>query len=347
MVALQGKELNIQSGEEPGKCIHEYRKDNHEHLTKYTVTPWYIYPDGVLRNYDSLDSTPLFLIASFKFWKISGDNSFLNLILPNIKLALDWMLIYADTNGDGFFDYRIHPERTHGGLEVQNWMDSGESLFHEDGTPMQYPIAPVEVQAYSYAALKSWGNYFSTSLPIYSNTLLERAHRLKNDFNSKFIYSEDKRINLASGIDGGNNIIKTIRSSAGHCLWAITDKNDTILEEKYIQPVVERIARPDLFEPSAGIRTLSSSSLKFEPNSYHNGSIWPHDSGIILQGLRNFKFDTLADQVSDAITLAISHFQTPVELFAFDGNSYQEYRSPSGQTACKKQAWCAATLLIL
>jgi glycogen debranching enzyme len=91
---------------------------------------------------------------------------------------------------------------------------------------------------------------------------------------------------------------------------------------------------------------LSSKSSGFKANSYHNGSIWPHDSGLILQGLRDFGFSNRAEQLSNAIASAINHFQTPVELFSFD-DSYQEYSSDNGQAACKKQAWSAATLLIL
>ncbi len=346
LVSFQGKEVNVQSGEEPGKCIHEFRKNNHDHLTKKPKKPWYAYPDGTLRNYDSLDSTPLFLMAVYKYWKITRDKKFLNAILPNIKFALDWILLYADNNKDGFLDYRLHPKRTFGGLAVQNWMDSDESLFHEDGRLINYPVAPVEVQAYAYASLKAWGNYFSPVLPGYGAKLIARANRLKRDFNNKFIYFKKGKFNLASGVDNRGNLITAERSSMGHCLWAELDKGDIILHEKYIPLLAKRVLEPDLFEPLAGIRTLSSMSVKFDPNSYHNGSIWPHDSGIILQGLRNFGFNAQAERVSRAIVSAINYFKTPLELFGFDG-SYIEYKSLSGQAACRKQAWSAATLLIL
>jgi glycogen debranching enzyme len=341
---FQGKKINIQSGEEPGKCIHEFREDSYSHLMTGEF-PWFIYPDGKLRNYDSLDSTPLLLMAIYRYWKITKDKKFIESILPKIKLSLDWIFIHGDNNGDGFLDYRIHPERTYGGLSVQNWMDSKESLFHEDGRPVRYPVAPAEVQAYTYSALKCWGNYFSDELPTYANILFEKAYNLKKNFNERFIFTVDGRINIASGLDGDGNLITAARSSMGHCLWAAID-NDGILEDKYIQPAVNRILGSDLFEPLAGIRTLSSASSKFDPDSYHNGSIWPHDSGMILQGLRNFGFNNQGDQVRTAIASSINYFQTPIELFAFDG-SYREYKSQNGQTACKKQAWCAATLLIL
>src|SRR5439155_13550066 len=114
LLFLQGKEINIESGEEPGKCIHEYRENNYEKYIN-SPKPWNIYPDGTLRNYDSLDSTPLLLIAIHKYWKISGDEEFIATALPNVELALGWMATFADSNNDGFLDYRPHPERICGG----------------------------------------------------------------------------------------------------------------------------------------------------------------------------------------------------------------------------------------
>jgi glycogen debranching enzyme len=150
LAALQGTDINIESGEEPGKCIHEYRPSDHERLTKHAAQPWYVYPDDEMRNYDSVDSTPLFLMTIHAYWKKSGDDDFVETLMPNIRAALMWITMYGDNNGDGFIDYRFHPDRSHGGLSVQSWMDSGESIFYEDNdTRPPYPIAPVEVQAYT------------------------------------------------------------------------------------------------------------------------------------------------------------------------------------------------------
>jgi glycogen debranching enzyme len=162
LALLQGKEVNRESGEEPGKCIHEWRPSGHEHLTKHLETPWYLYPDDVMRNYDSVDATPLFLIAIHTYWNITKDENFLLAMNGAINGAITWVLDYADSNGDGLIDYQFHLERTHGGLRTQSWMDSTESVFfeHDSATP-SYPIAPVEAQAYAYAALAKWGEYFA------------------------------------------------------------------------------------------------------------------------------------------------------------------------------------------
>ena len=159
---LQGRSEVLESGEQPGKIIHEFRPDNHEHLTALSESPWFIYPEGHMRNYDSVDSTPLFLRAVSEYLRLTGDTSFAVSLLPNVRAALRWMMEYGDSNHDLFFDYQFHPERTFGGLSVQSWMDSTESLFYEDDPARPpYPVAPVEVQAYAWSALRAWGDYFS------------------------------------------------------------------------------------------------------------------------------------------------------------------------------------------
>lgn len=346
---LQGREVNIESGEEPGKCIHEFRSSGHEHLTKNPADPWYVYPDGAMRNYDTVDATPLLLMALYEYYRLSDDRAFLEQIMPNVERALDWVLTYGDSNDDGFIDYRFPPERASGGLKTQNWMDSSESLFHEDGNPVAYPIAPVEVQSYAYVALKAWAHYFKELLPARSLQLEYRANTLKEMFNQRFVLRDGGSFGLAFAIDGEGKQLTSARSSMGHCLWASwEDENgnkESILDEKYIPLLVKRLMAPDLFESRAGMRTLSSASKNFDPYSYHNGSIWPHDTSIIMAGMETFGFTQEAAELRVALLSAYTHFQTPIELFVFAEGEYREYRSSGGQEACKKQAWSAAGLV--
>lgn len=346
---LQGKEINIESGEEPGKCIHEYRPANHEHLTKNAKFPWYIYPDNIMRNFDSVDSTPLFLITAYRYWQISKDDQFMSEILPNIRLAIDWILKYSDNNNDGFIDYWLNPERKHGGLTTQSWMDSRESVFHEDGTTPSYPIAPVEAQSYAFLALRLWSNYFAATETPLSEHLDSEADRLKKRFNETFTIREGETISLAAGIDGAGKLLTSARSSMGHCLWASLEEIDggreSIISDEFIPAIVNRLLSPDLFAPQAGIRTLSTSSRAYSPQSYHNGSIWPHDTSIVAGGFEIFGFKHEADQVRRALISALTHFNTPIELFVYADDKFSEYLSPLGQGACKKQAWSAAALL--
>jgi glycogen debranching enzyme len=349
LTELQGKQVNIESGEEPGKCIHEFRVDNHEHLTKHLSEPWFVYGDNTMRNFDTVDATPLYLIAVHEYFKQSDDQETLNNILENVELALNWIIKYGDSNNDGFIDYYFSPERKFGGLRSQSWMDSTESLFHEDGEPFSYPIAPVEVQAYCFAALKSWGNYFKQRDEDKHKRYTEQADYLKQIFNDRFVFDTPDNFTIAFALDGKGKQFLSPRSSIGHILWSVfeddTGNIECILYKNYIQKLVERIMKSDLFEENAGVRTLSKLSKEYNPMSYHNGSIWPHDTSIIISGLENFGFTSEANKVKKALLNAYEHFQTPLELFVYN-DGFMEYKSENGQTACRKQAWSAASLLL-
>lgn len=349
LVSLQGTGVVIESGEEPGKTIHEYRPSNHEHLTKHSVSPWYVYDDSTMRNYDSVDATPLFLIAVHRYMEAVGSPEAITEFLPAVYSALDWIFVYGDSDHDGFIDYRFHPERSSGGLKTQSWMDSSESVFFEDGAEdPAYPIAPVEVQAYTYAALKLWAEYFMDSYSARARLIDDKAESLKREFNTRFIAQDVLGLFVAFALDGNGRQLATPRSSMAHCLWAGVSGSDGkrtgILADEYVKPLVERLMKNDLFVSQAGIRTLSSESKHFQANSYHNGSIWPHDTSMIAEGLDDFGFNKEAIKVRKAMQKAIGYFRTPIELFVYD-KTYGEYLSPTGQTACRKQAWSAAGIL--
>lgn len=347
---LQGKETQIESGEEPGKLIHEFRPDNHAHLTGRAESPWYTYPAGEMRNYDSVDSTPLFLMAAHTYLRVGGKAAFIESIMPNIQAALGWLLHSADHNGDGFVDYLFPAERTFGGLKVQSWMDSSESLFYEHSLdPLErppYPIAPVEVQAYAWAALRGWADYFTRHAKDENERklgqeLFEKAVALKKAFNLSYILRTPVRgkfASLAYALDGEGKPLISARSSMGHVLWAVYER-ESILERDYIDGLRKRLLARDLFIEKAGIRTLTSHSIHYDPLSYHNGSIWPHDTAMLALGLENFGYTEDATRVRDALLNAYSHFKTPIELFGY-ARGFREYKA-----ACRTQAWSAAALL--
>ncbi|OGF25659.1 hypothetical protein A2303_06670 [Candidatus Falkowbacteria bacterium RIFOXYB2_FULL_47_14] len=349
LAALQGKNDNIESGEQPGKIIHEYRIDNHERLTARAVKPWYIYSDGTMRNYDSLDATPLFLIAAYRYWQYSGDNEFIQNLLAPIKAALLWIDEYGDTDNDNLIDYRLDPGRNHGGLICQNWMDSTESLFHDDGTPPVFPVAPAEAQGYAYMSLRLWARFFRARDGEFSVRLTRSADRLKASFIERFIVNRNNETAFASNVDSTGPMI-TARSNIGHLLWSCLNKTDDggtdcIVPDAHIPALVKRILSPDLYEPKAGIRTLSRLSGNFDPRGYHNGSIWPHDNSLIAEGLDNLSYHEEARRLRRAVLDSLYYFKTPVELYAFDNNRHQEYVSRQGQSACRQQAWSAAAML--
>lgn len=350
MVTLQGSRRNRESGEEPGKFIHEYRKDHLERLTDI-ANPWFVYPDGILRNYDSLDSTPLTLIAIYKYWQISEDSQFLLTALPAVEAGLSWILNWADLDKDTLVEYDL-PKRKHGGLLVQSWTDSHESIKQADGSFPKYPIAPIEVQAFAWLALKLWSDYYQTSDPEFSRKLAKTAQKLKKVFNQKFIIKDQGLYFGAQALNGDKKPIKTITGNPLLCLWATFEKNgirECIVDPHYLRDFVKRAFSKDLFDPAAGIRTMSTKSTTFNPHrdSYHNGSFWPILNGLIHEGLEIWGFKRQAQKLKLAALKPILYFGTPLELYIKNGRKFLEYQSPSGQNGCRIQAWSAAATLDL
>lgn len=357
LVALQGKSVNIDSGEEPGKFIHEYRKDNFDHLVN-REKPWYVYPDGILRNFDSIDSTPLALIAIYKYWKVTRDGEFLLRVLPAVESGLDWIMQYGDRDQDYLLEYEVHPERKHGGLLVHSWTDSLESLQKTDGSMPSYPIAPVEVQGYAWLALRLWANFFKINkLGIanqdYSLKLKNFAKNLKRKFNKKFIFKDQGLYYAAQALDGNKNKVVTITGNPLLLLWASYrkyGKKYSIIERKYVPDLVKRAFKSDLFDKDAGIRTMSTKSPTFnsKQDSYHNGSFWPKLNGMAHEGLVRWGFISEAVKLRKASLRPIKYFGTPIELYTKDENGlYQGYKNSYGQESCRIQAWTAATALDL
>lgn len=352
LVSLQGRESNIESGEQPGKFIHEYRKDKYEMLIN-RKDPWYVYPDKKLRNYDSIDSTPMSLIAIYRFWEQTKDDHFLLEVLPSVEKGLNWIYTYADLDKDDLIEYELSPKRKYGGLPVQSWTDSRDCLVMPDGKFPLYPIAPVEVQGYGWLALRLWADFYLRHSPDFGRKLFLKAQSLKKKFNKSFIFRDQNLFFTAQALDGNKNMIKTVTGNPLLLLWATYFEKggmkETILEEKYIKDIVKRSFQSDMFEPDAGIRTMSTKSLTFNPgvSSYHNGSFWPKLNGMAYEGLLNWNFTDEAVRLRDATLKPIAYFGSPMELYIKDGEKYLNYRSEFGKEGCRHQAWTAATVLDL
>ncbi len=340
---LAGTEFNDQSGEAPGKFIHEYRVDKFEHLTN-----WYLYPGPVMKNYDSIDATPLGLVAMCKYFLMTHDGDFLRQVLPAVKKGLHWMMEYGDIDGDGLLEYEFSPERN-GGLHVQSWTDSEDSLRQADGSFPDYPIAPVEVQGYVFWALKLWSDFFGEQWPELSLF----ASYLKYSFQEKFVYQEGEYQFLAQALDGNKKQIKTVTGNPLLLLWSTYEGlwgKEAVIDASLITDLVHRSFKADLFDDTAGIRTMSISSPTFNSgqDSYHNGSFWPKLNGLAYEGLINWGYLEEARRLRQASLLPLAHFATPIELYTkgADGG-YLEYKNASGQVSCRNQAWSAAVMLDL
>ena len=350
LINLQGKETNLESGEEPGKFVHEFRKEKFEHLLRF-AKPWYVYPEGVLKNYDSLDSTPLALIAIYQYWQLTQDHEFLISVLPAVESGLNWIISYGDIDKDGLLEYVLPSEREHGGLVVQSWTDSNESLLQADGSFPLYPIAPVEVQSYAWLALRVWSDFYNQHSPEFGKKLLSQSQKMKDAFNSMFLTRDHELIFAAQALDGQKNQIPTITGNPLITLWSTyqnQDYKEAIVEKEILDQFVKRAFVDDLFDADGGIRTMSTLSSTYNPNSdsYHNGSFWPVLNGLISEGLTKWNYIHQANQLKEASLKAIYYFDAPIELYMknADGN-YMEYLAPSGQVGCRTQAWSAAAVL--
>jgi glycogen debranching enzyme len=358
LTALTGRHHNLESGEEPGKFIHEYRKEKYEHLFALPK-PWYVYPDRILRNYDSLDATPLALIAIHKYWQVTGDGAFLRQVLPSVERGLQWIISYGDKDSDSLVEYDFPKERTHGGVEVQSWTDSLESLKRKDASMPPYPIAPVEVQGYVWLAFRLWSDVYAQNITqgkkaaVFAKKLAKKAHTFKKRFNETFIFKDNNLFFAAQALDGNKKQIQTVTGNPLLLLWSTYSENgelESILEEKYVDDFVKRVFLPDMYHPKAGIRTMSSQAQTFNPgqDSYHNGSFWPVLNGMIHEGLQVWGYQKEAKALREATLLPIVHFGTPIELYILDNKeNYMEYKNLQGQVSCRVQAWSAAAALDL
>lgn len=314
---------------ERGKILHELRVGELANLGR---VPFDLY-------YGSVDATPLFVWLLGQYMKNSGDWDFLKLMEEKLHAALEWIL-HALSAGDGFIYYQ---RRAESGLENQGWKDSHDAICFQNGRVVRdHPVALVEVQGYAYAALRE-GAWMLEKLggARQAEHLTQQAAHLKCRFNEAFWLKEEKYFALAlTRGPAGEEVVDAITSNPGHGLLT------GIISEEKISPVVERLLSEELFS-GWGIRTLSSHCAAYDPKSYHNGSVWPHDNALILLGLLQWGFHKEARRIAEGLLEAASAFnwQLP-ELFA--GFTRQEGRGPVAyEGACKPQAWAAGSSFVL
>ncbi|WP_258804757.1 glycogen debranching N-terminal domain-containing protein [Pseudarthrobacter sp. NS4] len=320
LAGLQGSTVDPDSEEEPGRIPHEVRLGVTAGLSL-----------GGTAYYGTADATPLFvaLIGEVSRWGLSGD--IIESLLPHADRALDWIEQYGDRDGDGFVEY-LRPNDH--GLVNQGWKDSWDGINFADGTMAEAPIALCEVQAYVYSA------YIGRSLlarwsgdGALEHHWAERAAELKKAFNEKF-WLPDKGY-FAVALDKDKRPVDGLTSNIGHCLWL------GIVDEDKAPSVVEHLMSPQMFT-GWGIRTLASDMGAYNPVSYHNGSVWPHDTALVATGLMRYGFVEEARRVATGLFEAAEHFGGRLpELFC--GFDRGEFAGPVPYpTACSPQAWAAA-----
>jgi glycogen debranching enzyme len=322
LAETQAKTLDPSCDAEPGKILHEARNGEMARLGEVPFK----------RYYGTVDATPLFVMLAGMYFDRTGDIGTIAAIWPNIKAALVWINTYGDADGDGFVEYA---SQTESGLVNQGWKDSHDSIFHANGALASGPIALCEVQGYVFAA-KTEAAKLAHRLGEYDleAKLRTEAQVLRKKFDSAF-WCEDIGT-FALALDGSKTPCRVRTSNAGHALFT------GIATPERAARVAETLVGPASFS-GWGIRTVASSEVRFNPVSYHNGSIWPHDNAIIVLGFARYGFLSQAAQVFTAIYEAAAYqdLRRLPELFC--GLTRKPRRGPTAYpAACAPQAWASA-----
>lgn len=321
----QASEYDTRKAAEPGKILHEARLGE---MAALGEIPFGLY-------YGSVDSTPLYIILAGAYWRRTADTALIKKIWKHIEYAIHWMDYYGDVDGDGFVEY-IPDEQ---GLRNQGWKDSQDSVFHENGALAEGPIALCEVQAYAYAARMN-ASFLASILgkEELSIRLAREAAELKIKFNEVF-WDESLGCYILA-LDRSKRPCRVISSNAGHTLLCGIADPDKAAR-------VARVLTTNPLFSGWGIRTVSAEAALYNPMSYHNGSVWPHDNALSALGLSNYGLKDECEKVFTGIFEAslFMEFHRLPELFC--GFHRREGSAPTlYPVACSPQTWASGALLL-
>ena len=328
LIAHQGQKEDPFTEEEPGRILHEYRRGEMANCREIPFIPYY----------GTVDATPLFLMLLEAYIRWTNDLDFLRKHWAHAEAAAHWMRHYGDRDGDTFLEYAKTSET---GLVNQGWKDSWDSISYRDGRLSEPPIALCEVQGYAYAAYQAM-SYLANRLGLRKEQEHWRsvAQTLRTNFLRDFWWEEENTFYLA--LDGQKQPCNVVASNAGQCLWT------GIVPDEWAQPIVDRLLADDIYT-QWGIRTLSAREQRYNPMSYHNGSVWPHDTALVAAGFaRVGRKKEAGDMLGHlyGVSLYYEGARLP-ELFC--GFTRQRGFGPTRYpVACSPQSWAAgAPFLVL
>ena len=327
LARMQGTRENPATDEQPGKIMHELRRGELARAGEIPHVPYY----------GTVDATPLWLILLHEAWRWTGDEALVRSLLPNAERALDWIDRYGDLDGDGFIEYATTSEK---GLANQGWKDSRDGVPFPDGTLPTPPIALVEVQGYVYDAKIRMASLFEAfGQPERAELLRRQAATLREEIHRRFWLDHIGTFALA--LDGDKVPIPTVTTNAGHLLWS------RVPDAAQAERMAGVLLGPAMFS-GWGIRTLSAAEPVYNPMSYHDGSVWPHDNGIVAMGLSLYGHTRAALPVLSALhdaAVGMRYHRLPELYCGFQrANGIRPVLYP---VSCSPQAWAAGALFML
>lgn len=327
LASTQATEAIPASDAEPGKILHESRLGEMARLKEVPFA----------RYYGSVDATPLFVMLAAAYYERTADRDFIKQIWPSIDLALRWIDEYGDRDGDGFVEYS---RQSSTGLEQQGWKDSRDSIFHANGDLVQGPVALCEVQGYVYAAQRGAAMLAAAlGLDARAQALDQQARTLQGRFEEAFWCEGIATYALA--LDGKKRPCRVRASNAGQCLFT------GIANRDHARQVGETLLGDDFFS-GWGIRTLGSTEVRYNPMSYHNGSVWPHDNALIASGLARYGLRDSALKIATGLfdVSRLVDLRRLPELFC--GFTRRPSDGPIlYPVACAPQSWAVASVFLL
>jgi len=321
LAASQAEADDPAADAEPGKILHEVRECE---LARLGEVPF-------ARYYGSIDSTPLFVALAGLYYERTHDRETLRAIWPNVLRALEWIEHSGDRDGDGFVEYG---RRRSSGLRNQGWKDSDDAVFHADGTLAEGPIALCEVQGYVYLAYRMAARLAAEMEDVrLAAGLTLKAEKLRRAFEEAFW--DEELGTYAIALDGAKKPCRVRSSNAGQLLFT------GIAAPQHAARMIGDLFHADFFS-GWGIRTLSRRERRYNPASYHNGSVWPHDNAIIALGIARYGFANEALAVTSALFDAAAHMHLRRLPELFCGFERKRGKAPTlYPVACAPQAWAA------
>ncbi len=328
LARFQGRTHDDFTDQQPGKILHEYRRGELANCREIVFVPYY----------GSVDATPLFVLLLAEYLRWTGDEEFVRGLWPVLDRALGWIR-GEGTEGaaDGYLRYRRRSAR---GLDNQGWKDAQDAVMHASGALAVPPIALIEAQGYKYAALLAAAEIAETvGRAEVGAPLREDARRFADRVERDFWLESEGYYALA--LDGQGQPCRVVTSNPGHCLWV------GLPRPARAGAVTNRLMAADVFS-GWGLRTLAAGERLYNPMSYHNGSVWPHDTAIAAVGMRRYGFVEPFLTLATGLFEAVVHFEglrMPELLCGFPrATGFGPTRYP---VACSPQAWSAGTVFQL